>query len=178
MLTLLFAVVVSASGDPYILRSGAATELSAAQNTALQTLIADKFSGVTYSAINSIVCQSTDDTVKPWGCEVQYWATPSWADIRASLISQVPWYPGYGGTVNTWLVKTTKSWVSSAAWRTHAQSIWAELLASPMLMLSYVRKDGTGVFVASLSYKKSMNQSGIASLVQAGDTLIPDGVAP
>jgi hypothetical protein len=175
MIGILLAVAISASGDPYILRTGAATTLSGAQDTAFQTLVSARFGGITYADIDSVVCQSTDD-VQPWACELSYWATPSAATIKASLIAQVPWVPG--AVSGKWLVKVNKSFTASAAWRTHAQSIWAELLASPMLVLTYKRINGTGSFVASLSYKRSMNQSGIAAAVAAGETLIPDGVTP
>jgi hypothetical protein len=174
---LVVASLLAASGDPYILRVGTDTVLSGDQNTALQTLMASRFAGVTYSSVYRIDCHSEDD-VRPWQCDVDYWETPSWATIRASLISQVPWVPGMGGALNTWLVRTTKMFVASAAWRTHAQTIWADLLASPMLRLTYTRTDGTGDFVAHLDYKRSMNQSAIATAVNAGETLMPDGVMP
>lgn len=177
MLSLILAVAVSASGDPLILREGPNTVLTAAQDTALQTLVASRFSGLTYSAINSIECVTEDD-VKPWVCVVSSWATPSWADIRTSLLVGRTWTPGQGGALNTWLVTTEKSFVSSSAWRTHAQSIWSDLSASPMLRLKYTRQNGTGSFVAHLDYMRSMNQSGIATAVQAGETLIPNGVTP
>jgi hypothetical protein len=170
-------VVLGASGDPYILRDGAPSVFSPAQDSALQTLMAERFSGLTYSAIYSVECYADDDD-RPWNCTVKSWVTPSWADIRASLLNQVTWEPGRGGAYNTWLVGVSKSWVSNAAWRAHAQTIWGDLLASPMLRLSYVRQNGTGSFVGSLLYKRSMNQSGIATAVQAGETLIPSGVTP
>lgn len=177
MLAFLFAVAVSASGDPYIQREGVSTVLSTAQDAALQTLIAARFSGVTYANIYRIDCVSEDD-VKPWRCDVDTWATPTWEAIVASLLSQTTWVPGQGSTINTWLVRTSKSFTASAAWRTHAQSIWADLLASPMLRLTYTRANGTGSFVAHLNYKRSMNQAGISAAVNAGETLIPDGVTP
>ncbi|OFW58402.1 MAG: hypothetical protein A2Y75_01455 [Candidatus Solincola sediminis] len=177
MLAIILSIAVSASGDPYILRTGADTTLSAEQGTTLQTLVSTRFSGVTYSSIYQIDCHSEDD-IKPWVCDVDLWATPSWADIRTSLLVGATWVPGRGGSYNTWLVRTTKSFTASAAWRTHAQSIWADLSASPMLRLTYTRTNGTGSFVAHLDYKRSMNQAGIAAAVNAGETLVPDGVTP
>jgi hypothetical protein len=174
MIGILLAFAIGASGDPYILRVGATTPLSGAQDSALQTLVNQKFASVTYADIQSILCQT--DEAENWSCTVSKWETPSASEIRASLIKQVPWIPD--SVPGKWLIKVSKTFVGSGAWRTHAQSVWSELAASPMLVLKYERMGGVGTFIANLQYMKSMNQSGIAAAVAAGETLIPNGVTP
>jgi hypothetical protein len=174
MLSLILAVVVSASGDPYCQWFTEKTLLTTAQRTTFVNQVISRAPGLPALEFSRLECSRQNGSA----CCIPWTFDPQTGDaIRDLLIAGTTWSPGQEAGTQTKLWPTfCISGTALSQFVNYIGGITPDADGLPLLGAVFDRTPGTNNVYLTTEFKRPM--SAVDCAAYSGRTLVPMGVVP